>query len=74
MYKCNSTNNIFHNEIETSLLYFVEHGDKEKLLNRIKFYSEMEEIIKKYNTNYFIRILDSNLDSVEFEISLDYFL
>ncbi len=34
----------------------------------------MEELIKKNNTNYFIRMLDSETDSVQFEISLNSFL
>ena len=74
MYSCNKKNLFFNKEISTALMQFVEQENKEILLERIKFYDEMEELIKKNNTKYFIRILESEFDSVQFEISLNSFL
>lgn len=65
---------MFHQHIESALLEFVEHGDKTKLLDRLKFYSDMEELYIKYNEKYFMQILETKIDTINFEISVNYFL
>jgi hypothetical protein len=65
---------MFNQEISNALQEFVEQGNKKLLLERIEFYNSIEITIKKLNEKYLIRILDSELDSVQFEISLNSFL
>jgi hypothetical protein len=65
---------MFNQEISNALQEFVEQGNKKLLLERIEFYNSIEITINKLNEKYLIRILDSELDSVQFEISLNSFL
>ena len=74
MYSSNKKNLFFNKEISTALMEFVEQGNKELLISRIKFYDDMEHLIKNNNTKYFLRIFESEVDSVQFEISINSFL
>ena len=74
MYSSNTKTLMFNQEISNALQEFVEQGNKKLLSERIEFYNSIEITIKKLNEKYLIRILDSELDSVQFEISLNSFL
>jgi hypothetical protein len=74
MYSVNKKIYVFHKEIESSLLEFVEHGNKQKLLDRIKFYSDMEVLYIKYIEKYFVKLLEISSDEINFTISIDCFL
>lgn len=74
MYSINKKNKMFYSELVDALREFVETGNHNLLLERIEFYETNEKLIKQLNEKYLIRVLESENDVINFEVSLNSFL